>query len=88
MCPDIEKGRKERFMGITGTEKPLYIHDVDIAVGGHKISTEIGFTYALSPEALGVVGQYGFFNFFIVKFDLRKAEIELKQKNPRINRGK
>lgn len=75
---DIEDGREERFIGITGTEKPVYIHEADILVGGHKVSTEIGFTYALPPQAIGVVGQYGFFNFFVVKFDLLKQEVELK----------
>lgn len=75
---EVATGRKELFVGMTGSEKPLYIHAVDFAVGGQKISTEVGFTYALPPQAMGVVGQYGFFDFFVVKFDLVKEEIELK----------
>lgn len=77
---DVEQGKEEQFMGITGVEKAVYTHKVDMAVGGHRISTEAGFTHALPPQAIGVVGQNGFFNFFIVKFDLIKGIIELKFK--------
>lgn len=77
---NVESGQPGRFMGITGTEKELFMHEITMAVGGRQIQTRVSFTYALPPQAMGVVGQHGFFDFFVVKFDLRKALIELRPK--------
>lgn len=75
---DIASGQVGKFMGVTGVEKDYFLHEIDISVGGHRFSTEVAFTYALPSGSIGVVGQYGFFDLFVVKFDLLKEEIELK----------
>jgi len=39
---------------------------------------EVGFMPDLSKSGHGLLGQYGFFNLYTVKFDLLKGEVELK----------
>ena len=42
--------------------------------------TTIGFSYDIARHGYGILGQKGFFDIFVVKFDLIKEEIELKQR--------
>ena len=77
---DIKSGRKGKVFGITGEEgEEYYIHPITMNVGGwdHKINAAFK---KLSNVSYGVVGQLGFFDKFIVKFDLLKGEIELKDR--------
>lgn len=39
---------------------------------------DVGFLKEMGQYAYGVVGQKGFFDIFVVKFDLIKEEIELR----------
>lgn len=55
-----------------------FIHDVIIAVGVQNHKIKIGFSYDIAQHGFGILGQYGFFDIFIVKFDLLKEEVELK----------
>jgi len=76
---DLKKG-EEKLVGGINVEKPqpYWVHGVDLIVGGHKHENiKVGFK-ELTTEGYGVVGQYGFFSLYTVKFDLRKEEIELK----------
>lgn len=73
---DIEKGKKDFVAGLSGKSEPYYIHPVVITVGGYNFSIEAGFKHGyIWPYS--IVGQIGFFNNFITKFNYRKAEIEL-----------
>jgi hypothetical protein len=45
---------------------------------GRKYKLYGGFSSSISPYGFGVLGQYGFFDLFIVKFDFKKEEIEIK----------
>lgn len=76
---DIKRASEIRFGGIQniGGAK-AYIHRVDIEIGGHKLETEVGFSYDISKNGYGILGQKGFFDSFVVKFDLNKNEIDLK----------
>jgi hypothetical protein len=47
-------------------------------VGGWDYNIKAAFLRKIGPYGYGVVGQRGFFDNFIVKFDLLKEEIELK----------
>mgnify|MGYP001607964096 FL=1 len=40
----------------------------------------MGFSYDIAKHGFGILGQKGFFDIFVVKFDLVKEEIELKEK--------
>jgi len=75
---DIKKGQKSFVGGITGKDETYYIHEVKIAVGGWPFEIPVGFLPQMADLSYGVVGQKGFFDNFVVKFDLLKQEIELK----------
>lgn len=77
---DIVKGEKILVGGITGVVEPYYVHPVRIKVGGWEYRMRAGFLPNIARLGYGVVGQRGFFDIFVVKFDLLKGEIELKPK--------
>jgi len=77
---DLEKGEKFYVAGITGKLEPYYVHPISIKVGGWDYKIKAGFMPNMGSFSYGVVGQKGFFENFIVKFDLLKAEIELRQR--------
>ena len=76
----VKDGRKWEFGGITGGKSFAYLHKVKISVGGWTYKTIVSFSWDLPSYGLGVVGQIGFFDQFIVKFDLQKEIFELKPK--------
>ena len=73
---DVESGDAASFSGVTGSSSDLYFHDVVLGVGSRQVKVRAGFT-DLPGKAYGVVGQRGFFDQFIVIFDLKAEEIEL-----------
>lgn len=78
---DIQSGEEQKVAGITGTPESYYVHPVTIKVGGWPYKINAGFLPNISSLVYGVVGQNGFFDNFVVRFDLLKEEIELKQRN-------
>lgn len=78
---DIWNGDRQEVGGITGTVEPYYVHPVTIKVGGWSFDINAGFLPSIARIGYGVVGQKGFFDIFIVKFDLLKEEIELKERS-------
>jgi hypothetical protein len=82
---NIKSGIREEFGGVVGSEKgEVFFHKVILNVGGWDYETIVGFSYEIAKFGFGILGQKGFFDIFVVKFDLSKEEIEIK---PRI-RGK
>ncbi len=80
----LTKEDKGEVSGITGKSKPFYFHNLDIKVGGNLYKDiRVGFLEDIGKYAYGVVGQKGFFDIFIVKFDLVKKEIELEPREKR-----
>lgn len=75
---EVTKGEKKMVWGITGSGEPYYVHPVTMRVGGHPYPIKAGFLPGIARMGYGVVGQQGFFDLFVVKFDLLKEEIELK----------
>lgn len=77
---DIEKGIKQEVFGIGGKASFYYMYRVTIEVGGWPFEIEAGFMPEVAGRIMpyGVVGQRGFFEKFIVKFDFLKEEVELK----------
>lgn len=78
---DIRTGTREVFGGIQekgGAE--AFLHGVTINIGGWNYKTVIGFSYDIARHGFGILGQRGFFDMFIVKFDFSKEEIELKER--------
>ena len=77
---DIESGEKQEVWGITGVGERYYVHPVTIKIGGWLYKIKAGFLPNIARLGYGVVGQQGFFDIFVVKFDLLKEEIELKER--------
>lgn len=77
---DVKSGKKEIFGGISGEKLTAYFHFINAEIGDWSYKLYCGFSYDIPPYGYGVLGQKGFFENFIVKFDLLKAEIELKPK--------
>lgn len=78
---DVKSGAREIFGGIQergGAE--AFFHPVIINIGGWNYKTIISFSYDIAKHGFGVLGQKGFFDIFVVKFDLLKEEIELKER--------
>lgn len=79
---NLTEGEKGEVAGITGESKFFYFHNIDIKVGGNLYKNiRVGFLKDIGKYAYGVAGQKGFFDTFIVKFDLLKKEIELKPRS-------
>lgn len=77
---DITRSVKKIVSGITGVKEYYYTHAITLSVGGWSYDIKAGFLPNIAELGYGVVGQRGFFDLFIVKFDLLKEEIELKQR--------
>lgn len=78
---NLESGERQQVSGITGTTAPIYFHDIIINVGGWEYKLQCAFLKDIGRFGYGVVGQNGFFDKFIVKFDLLKDEIEIRPRN-------
>lgn len=77
---DITNGEPQEVGGITGKVETYYVHTVTMKVGGWPYHTKVGFLHNIARLGYGVVGQKGFFDVFIVRFDLLKEEIEFKER--------
>jgi hypothetical protein len=77
---DVRKGRRQEVFGVGGKSSIYFLHPVTIEVGGWAHKIEAGFMPNVAGHVMpyGLVGQKGFFNIFVVKFDLLKEDIELK----------
>ncbi|OGI76850.1 hypothetical protein A3B85_01925 [Candidatus Nomurabacteria bacterium RIFCSPHIGHO2_02_FULL_37_13] len=80
---DVQKGQKKEVFGVGGKTSIFFLHKVDIEVGGWVYKIEAGFMPDVAGRVMpyGLVGQKGFFENFIVKFNLLKEEIDLKTRN-------
>ena len=83
---DIKSGKMREVFGVGGKVSLYYLHPVTIEVGGWKFKIEAGFMPDVAGRIIpyGLVGQKGFFENFIVKFDLKKEEIKLKQRTQKV----
>lgn len=78
---NVRSGLREIFGGIQekgGAE--AFLHEVVIKVGGWDYTTTIGFSYDIAKHGFGILGQKCFFDIFVIKFDILKEEIELKER--------
>lgn len=76
---DIQSGTAINFGGIQERGGSIaYLHQVSIIIGGHNYKSVVGFSFDIAKHGYGILGQKGFFDIFVVKFDLKKEEVELK----------
>jgi Aspartyl protease len=81
---DLKAGVKQFAGGIVeGERREYYVHNITLKIGGWRNeNVREGFMPSLSKNGHGLLGQYGFFDLYSVKFDLPKGEIELKEHAP------
>ena len=76
---DVESGEEAVLAGVTGGGELFYWHTVILRVGIRDLKTRVGFTRDIA-SSYGIAGQKGFFDAFVVTFDYKKQEIELKER--------
>lgn len=78
----VRQGVAKTVFGVGGKSSVYYVHQVEIGVGGKFKVTEVGFMPNVAGHVMqyGLVGQAGFFDRFIVSFDLLKGEVQLKER--------
>ena len=81
---DLRQGQEGVLGGVVaGRTEPYYVHKLTLSVGGrHSDNVPIAFMPNLTRLGHGLLGQYGFFDLYTVKFDLTKGEVELKEYPP------
>lgn len=75
----IKSGKPLTFYGTSGEPQKAYFHTVEFKVGGAIHECDVGFSYDMEKLAYGLLGQYGFFDKWIVKFEYHKENVELKE---------
>jgi hypothetical protein len=75
---DVRSGERGISNGLNDVSPDeTFLHKVILKIGDRCYPTVAGFSYAPARHNYGILGQRGFFDFFIVKFNLANEEIEL-----------
>lgn len=72
----LDSAKRIYFAGATGDPVLGLIEKISLQIGETTFNTKIVFADLSGKKAL--LGQYGFFDKFIVKFDFKREEIEIK----------
>jgi hypothetical protein len=73
---DIESGQQEETQGISALSK-AYVHEIALYVPGGPINIKAGFMENLPVP--GLLGMNGFFENFVVKFDLSELAFDIER---------
>ena len=79
---DLEAGERREISGVVeGERRVFYVHRIALHVGNRRHdNVKVGFMPSLAQTGHGLLGQYGFFDLYMVKFDLLKGEIEVEER--------
>jgi hypothetical protein len=72
----LESGEHAVIQGATGVSQDVYFHQVQLAVGPISYGARVAFTRRAEPY--GLAGQLGLFDQFLISFDRRAEEFELR----------
>jgi len=75
---NLKKAKKIYFSSATGNLVQGILTKIKLDIGKEGFETFVVF--ADLAEKTGILGQYGFFDKFIIRFDLQKEDIEIKQR--------
>lgn len=71
----IEKGQRVEFGGIQERSgATAFLQNVLLNIGGWEYKTTVGFSRDIARRGFGILGQKGFFDIFVIKFDLIKRD--------------
>ncbi|OGD84430.1 hypothetical protein A3B51_03465 [Candidatus Curtissbacteria bacterium RIFCSPLOWO2_01_FULL_41_18] len=73
---NLKSRKRIYFSGIEDSSIEGHIANIFLGLGNNNLKTNVVFTDL--PSVSGILGQNGFFDLFIVKFDLVREEIEIK----------
>ena len=76
---EIKKGTPLTFYGTSGEPQKAYFHNITFKIGGHEHVANVGFSYEMEKLAYGILGQDGFFDQWVIKFEYHKENVELKK---------
>ena len=76
---NIKSSKPLTFFGTSGEPQKAYFHEVTFKIGGHSHTCGVGFSYDMEKLAYGLLGQDGFFNKWMVKFEYQKENIDLRE---------
>jgi hypothetical protein len=75
---NLTEGKPYTFVGLGSPEQQAFFFDLAIdVIGFARYVGPVGFTEALRPSGIGLLGQNGFFDRFDVTFRHRSAQLEL-----------
>lgn len=73
----LTAGSKHNISGISGNPIKGYEHMVTLRINGRHFNSKIVFSNQIPNNAIAVLGNRGFFDKFLVKFDYRNQLVEL-----------
>jgi hypothetical protein len=72
---DLLSLKKHLTGGVGSTANPTYYTDLEITLGrGIQFKSFVGFTPAMDAQGIGLLGQFGFFNYYNVAFRHRESK--------------
>jgi len=74
---DIEKGKEDATIGVSGKPTKIWLHDISLYTPGGIIAIQAAFAHDL-PVA-GILGMSGFFGHFRITFDPTAQRCELER---------
>ena len=72
---DLAAGVSAEVIGATGRVETVSIHTLTLTVGDEAYKAPVAFLASASPY--GLAGQRGFFDQFVVRFNLPHEELEI-----------
>lgn len=76
---DLLTLKKQLTGGVGSTANPTYYTNLEITLGGGiQFKSYVGFTPALDAQGIGLLGQFGFFEYYNVHFRLREQRFTIE----------
>lgn len=76
---NVLNGDELTFYGTSGDPQKAYFHNISFKIGGHLHNAYVGFSKEMKSLAYGILGQDGFFDKWLVKFEYSKENVEIKE---------
>lgn len=74
---DLKKLKTMEFAGVNGGKSTGYFSAIDIGINGKYFNMPVVFSYEISDNGYGILGQQGFFNKYTVTFIYKAKKIEI-----------
>ena len=76
---DLLKLPKQMTGGVGSSANPTSYTDLEVTLGpGISFKSYVGFTPAMDAQGIGLLGQYGFFDYYNVHFKKKDSKFTLE----------